>query len=235
MREEHAHNSEMALMYDKTTRISIPTYDALLSMIQSYFRLQLGEKEASLLVAGAGGGNEIAIWGPSNPKWTFTGVDPSEEMLQIAKNKSVQLGLENRVKLIHGTVDDLPLPDSKFDAACCILVLHFVNDIQEKLKLLRTIKDHLKPSAPFVLVSAYGDRDEAEFQDRLNVWKSFWVAGGREPSKVDEMINSGIMNPLKISIIPEKQIEQLLAESGFTKITRFYSTGLFAGWICHAE
>ncbi|WP_312476859.1 methyltransferase domain-containing protein [Neobacillus sp.] len=181
---------------------------------------------------GAGGGNELTACGPSNQQWTFTGVDPSEEMLQIAKNKSFQLGLESRVKLIQGTIVDLPLSDSMFDAASCILVLHFIDDKQEKLKLLRTIKDHLKPGSPFALVSAYGAPDDAELQDRLNVWKSFWLDGGFESSKEYEMVNRNIM---KISFIPENQIERLLAESGFTNITRFYSTGLFAGWICHAK
>lgn len=230
MKEELAFKSKNTIAYEANTRISIPTYDTLFTMVQSYFRAKLGEKEASLLVIGAGGGNELAAWGPSNPKWTFTGVDPSKEMLQMAKNKSIQLGLESRVRLIKGTIADLPLPESKFDAASCILVLHFIVDVQQKLKLLRTIKDNLKPGAPFILVSAYGDPGEAELQDRINVWKSFYLDAGYELSKVDEM-GKVIMN---ISFIPEDHIERLLVESGFTNIAQFYSTGLFAGWICHA-
>ena len=61
----------------------------------------------------------------------------------------------------QGTINELPLTDLKFDAASCILVLHFIDDVQEKLKLLRTVQDKLKPKAQFVLVSAYGDRDDA--------------------------------------------------------------------------
>jgi len=232
MTEDLTFNSKMAAVYEKNTRISIPTYDSLFAMVQSYYRVKLGEKAASLLVIGAGGGNELSAWGPSNPTWTFTGVDPSEEMLKIAKHKVVELGLESRVSLIQGTTDDLPQPDSNFDAASCILVLHFINNVQEKLKLLGSIKDKLKLGAPFVLVSAYGNRDDSELQARLNVWKSFWIDAGLESSEVDEMVSGGIT---KLSLLPEKQIEGLLAESGFTKITRFYSTGLMAGWICHAE
>lgn len=223
--------TEKALAYEKNTRISVPTYDGLFMMVRSYFRAQLGEKEASLLVVGAGGGNDLSAWGPSNPKWTFTGVDPSEEMLHIAKNKAAQLGLESRVELIQGTIDDIPLSKPKFDAASCILVLHFIDDEQEKLKLLRIIKDNLKSGAPFVLVSAYGDRDSSELYDRINVWKSFFLDAGYEKSKADDM-GKVIMN---ISFIPESQIAQLLKGAGFTNITRFYSTGLFAGWICQAE
>jgi tRNA (cmo5U34)-methyltransferase len=163
----------VAAAYEKNSRISVPSYDALFAMVQSYFRMQLGERPAALLVVGAGAGNELSAWGPSNPAWTFTGVDPSEEMLKIAQQKAAQLDLESRVNLIRGTVDDLPLGDSQFDAASCILVLHFIDDEQEKLQMLGTIRDKLKPGAPFVLVSAYGDRDDAEFQDRLQVWKSF--------------------------------------------------------------
>ena len=57
-----------------------------------------------------------------------------------------------------------------------------------------------------------------------------WMQG-RAPAKVNEMVNTGIM---KISFLPEKQIEGLLQESGFTNITKFFVTGLFGGWMCHA-
>jgi tRNA (cmo5U34)-methyltransferase len=66
MNEELTYNSEKALAYERNTRISVPTYDALFSMIQSYYRAQFGEKVAPLLVVGAGGGNELSAWGPSN-------------------------------------------------------------------------------------------------------------------------------------------------------------------------
>ncbi|WP_172463514.1 hypothetical protein [Priestia endophytica] len=49
------------------------------------------------------------------------------------------------------------------------MVLHFIHDDQEKLKLLQAIKDDLKQGAPFVLVSAYGQRDGEELQNRLNI------------------------------------------------------------------
>ncbi|MBH5318753.1 class I SAM-dependent methyltransferase [Paenibacillus sp. GSMTC-2017] len=231
MKEERAYNSEMANAYEVNARISLPSYDAIFTMVQSYFRLQLGDKSAEVLAVGIGSGTELSAWGPSNPKWTITGIDPNLEMLKIAKNKTFELGLESRVKLIHGTIEDLPLQDAKFDAASCILVLHFINDVQEKVNLLKTIKANLKSGAPFVLVSAYGDRDDAELQDRMNVWKSFWLDNGRDLSTVDGMIIKAIQ---QLSFISENHIIQLLAEAGFTNITRFYSTGIMAGWICHA-
>lgn len=78
MKDKPTYNPEMAHTYRTNARISIPTYDGLFAMVQSYFRFQLGDEAASLLVVGAGGGNELSAWGPSNLAWTFTGIDISE-------------------------------------------------------------------------------------------------------------------------------------------------------------
>lgn len=42
MNEETEFNSEMALAYERNTRISVPTYDTLFEMVQSYYRVKLG-------------------------------------------------------------------------------------------------------------------------------------------------------------------------------------------------
>lgn len=60
MADEYAFDPEMAALYEKNTHIAIPSYDALFAKVQSYFRMQLGEKLAALLVVGAGGGNELS-------------------------------------------------------------------------------------------------------------------------------------------------------------------------------
>lgn len=224
------HLLEKAHTYEQSTRISVPAYDTLFAVTQAYFRAQLGEQEVSLLVVGAGGGNELSAWGPTNPNWTFTGLDPAEEMLQIAQHKATQLGVEDRVQLLQGTIDNLPTNMPKFDAASCILVLHFIKDRQEKLNLLKSIHAQLKPEKPFVLACAYGDRESEELQDRINIWQSFFLEAGYKKEKVESM-GKIIMN---ISFISAQEIEQLLQEAGFKHISRFFSSGLFAGWMSHA-
>ncbi|HBT73083.1 MAG TPA: methylase [Lysinibacillus sp.] len=224
------HLLEKARTYEQSTRISVPAYDTLFAVAQAYFRSHLGEQEASLLVVGAGGGNELSAWGPTNPLWTFTGIDPAVEMLQIAQHKAVQLQLESRVRLLQGTIESLPQTTPKFDAASCILVLHFIVDRQEKLHLLQNIHDQLKPGKPFVLACAYGDRESDELQDRIKIWQSVFLDAGYTKEKVENM-GKVIMN---ISFISDQEIQQLLSEAGFKNITRFFSSGLFAGWMSHA-
>ncbi|MEK5431062.1 class I SAM-dependent methyltransferase [Lysinibacillus sp. FSL R7-0073] len=226
----NTHLLEKARIYEHSTRISVPAYDTLFAMTQAYFRAHLGEQDTSLLVVGAGGGNELSAWGPSNPNWTFIGIDPSEEMLQIAQYKAQQLAIESRVQLLQGTIDTLPSYPLTYDAASCILVLHFIEDRQQKLNLLHNIHAQLKPGKPFVLACAYGDRNSNELQDRIKIWQSFFLDAGYKKSKVEDM-GKVIMN---ISFLSDHDIQELLKEAGFKQITRFFNSGLFAGWMSHA-
>jgi len=39
---------------------------------------------------------------------------------------------------------------------------------------------------------------------------------------------------VNISFLSDQAIQELLKEAGFKQITRFFSSGLFAGWMSHA-
>lgn len=59
--------------------------------------------DGRVLVVGAGGGLELRTFAQAHPGWTFEGVDPSAEMLQLAEQT---LGpLASRVRLRKGAVD----------------------------------------------------------------------------------------------------------------------------------
>lgn len=66
-----------------------------------------------VLVVGAGGGMELGHFAESNPSWHFDGVDPSAEMLNLAKTSLGPLAL--RVQLHHGFVQVAPM--GPFDSA----------------------------------------------------------------------------------------------------------------------
>src|SRR5262249_32019167 len=104
-------------------------------------------QNARVLVLGAGGGLELKAFAEKRPGWTFDGVAPSAEMLKLAGRT---LGpLAARVQLHHGYIDDAP--PGPFDAATCLLTLHFLAP-QERQRTLAAIRARLKPSAPFVAV-----------------------------------------------------------------------------------
>ena len=79
-------------------------------------------EQANVLVIGAGGGVELKVFAQRYPQWRFVGVDPSREMLDLAQ---ATLGpLASRAQLHHGYVDTAP--DGPFDAATCLLTMHFL-------------------------------------------------------------------------------------------------------------
>ena len=92
---------------------------------------------------GAGGGLELKALAEAEPRWTFVGVDPAPAMLKLAEQT---LGPFNaRVQLQQGYIDDAP--DGPFDAATCLLTLHFL-DADERRRTAREIHRRLGPAHP---------------------------------------------------------------------------------------
>ena len=131
--------------YDQLAQMALPGYDAMHTMALSFLRSHLPEK-ADLLIVGAGSGMELVKFGKGNPQWQMLGVDPSSNMLAIAQQKIAQHGLSERVKLFQGYTHSLHATPV-YDAATCILVMHFVPDDGSKLALLQSIAQRLKSSA----------------------------------------------------------------------------------------
>ena len=220
----------IATEYDKGIRRTLPTYDQMLRISQVFLRNNLSE-DASLLIIGGGGGNELKAFGPSNPGWDFTAVDPSKSMLEVAKLKAEKLEINHRVELIHGTIKDVPV-EAEFDGGTCILVLHFITDLNEKLALLKKMKSHLKAGSPFVLVSKFGDTKDPEFKELVNLWKNYWLdTTNMSEEKVEDLMNGTFTE----ASITEDKIRELLSEAGFHRVANFFKTNHFGGWICHAK
>lgn len=102
-----------------------------LSDLHRMTAILLGERappDAKVLVLGAGGGLELKALAEAHPDWTFVGVDPAKAMLELAEKT---LGpLAARVHLVEGYIDDAP--EGPFDAATCLLTLHFLEDAERR-------------------------------------------------------------------------------------------------------
>jgi tRNA (cmo5U34)-methyltransferase len=123
---------------------------------------------AQVLVLGAGGGLELKAFAEAQPGWTFDGVDPAVEMLNLAKRTA---GLfASRVRLHQGYIDDAP--EGPFDAATCLLTLHFL-PTEERRRTAMEIRRRLRPGAPFV--AAHSSFPQAASERAL--WLSRYAAG----------------------------------------------------------
>lgn len=230
MAEELTFDQDTATEYDRGIRRTLPTYDGLVKLTTTALRIGTG-KNANVLVIGAGGGNELVEFSKHNPGWTFTAADPSEPMLAEARAKvEAQFGLD-RVRFVAGSAQDVP-SDHQFDAASCLLVLHFIEDEEAKIELLWDIRKRLKPCAPFVLASMVGDREDPSFDELFALWRHSWIdRSSLSEAQVLEMEKT----VRALSFVPPGAIEELLREAGFGRITQFFQTTFFKAWMCVAE
>lgn len=132
-----------------------PKYDAAMRPLEKWFLRRWRAKlfaglppDAKTLEVGAGTGLNFEFYPP-----TAFGValEPSFEMLKIAKNKSRPTG----VNLVQGTAEKLPFADASFDAAFSSLVFCTVDSPEvafaELRRVVRTggtvlLLDHVRPN-----------------------------------------------------------------------------------------
>lgn len=181
-------------------------------------------ENANLLVIGAGGGMELKALAQAHAPWRFCGVDPSRAMLALAQEA---LGpLAERVDLHHGYTDTAPT--GPFDAATCLLTMHFLN-LDERRATLKEIRRRLKPDAPFVMAHLSFPQDERELW--LTRYVAFAVASGVDPANARKAATA-IGSTLTL-LSPEHE-EALLEEAGFTQPRLFYAGLAFRGWVARA-
>jgi tRNA (cmo5U34)-methyltransferase len=85
-----------------------PSYDASHAMAAVLLRDRVGEV-GRILVIGAGGGIELSVFAREASGWSFTGVDPSVEMLSRARQKIDEAGATDRLSLVRGTAEHVGL------------------------------------------------------------------------------------------------------------------------------
>tara|TARA_R110000868_G_scaffold41729_4_gene142132 strand:+ start:3010 stop:3717 length:708 start_codon:yes stop_codon:yes gene_type:complete len=203
----------------------VPGVEAL-HMMTSVLLAETAPDDARVLVLGAGGGMELKRLAEAHPGWSFVGVDPALPMLELAERT---LGpLMDRVELVHGYIEDAP--DGPFDAATCLLTLHFL-DAPTRLHTLRAIRKRLKPDAPFVAAHSSFPQDTAQRPIWLNRYAAFAVATGFDPE-----LAAGVREAVGANLClfnPDEE-EGFLRDSGFADPDLFYAAFTWRGWIAHA-
>jgi tRNA (cmo5U34)-methyltransferase len=175
-------------------------------------------------VAGVGTGNETIASALRNPQWRITGFDIAENMIKTASDKIKRHGLEDRVELIHGTLDDV-LQES-FDAATALLIMHFI-PYAEKLDFLRGIYLRLRPGGVLITADFTCDRESLEFETFATAWEAFMLTT-REKKDVDETLTHTRHD---LDILSHEETLELLDRAGFTDTRLFWKSFLFSAYI----
>jgi tRNA (cmo5U34)-methyltransferase len=182
--------------------------------------------DARVLVLGAGGGLELNALAQMHPGWTFDGVDPAPEMLKLARQT---LGpLASRAQLHEGLIDDAP--DGPFDAATCLLTLHFL-PADERQRTAREIRRRLRPGAPFVAAHSSFPQEGNERALWLKRYAAFALGSGADPAQTEKM-RAAVETHL--NLYDPEQDEAILRDAGFSDVSLFYAAFTWRGWVGYA-
>jgi tRNA (cmo5U34)-methyltransferase len=182
-----------------------------------------------LLVLGAGGGLELKAFSEARPGWRFTGVDPSEQMLQQAQT---YLGAAaSKVEWVTGVIADAP--KGPYDGATCLLTLHCIADDGSKLATLKGLQERLKPGAPLILVDHCLSIGMPDLQLRLDRYTNFAVESGA-PREMAEKARAAVEGMLPRTGASQEREEELLREAGFKGITLMFAALSMRGWVAYA-
>ncbi|MBU1361605.1 MAG: class I SAM-dependent methyltransferase [Gammaproteobacteria bacterium] len=183
--------------------------------------------DARIIVLGAGGGQELRGLAESYTGWSFDGIDPSAEMLQLARTT---LGhFASRVQLHQGYIDTAPM--GPFDGATCMLTLHFLPKA-ERLATLQQLHKRLKTGAPLVVVHHSIPNQGTEREKWLKRSAGFAIASGMEASLASRNIPA-LEERLPI-LTPDEDVE-LLKKAGFDRVELFYCAFTFKGWVAYKK
>ncbi len=157
---------------------------------------------AKILDLGCGTGLELEHYFRLNPSAKVTGIDLTESMLNVLKNKFP----EKDLTLICGSYFDIPFDENTFDAAVSVESLHHFTK-EEKIPLYTKLFKALKDGGYFILTDyfALSDEDEKTFRNELLHLKKEQGIDDNEFYHYD--------TPLTV----EHEIEALL-EAGFSSV-----------------
>ncbi len=217
---------ERAAHYDAQAAIALAGAPAMYELGVSALTSQLeGHDTASLLMVGLGTGAELLPYKKFDvPGWHFTGVDPSEAMLTVARERLETEGLLARTHLHLGELHTLPTGPA-FDGAQMLGVLHHLATPEDRLALLHELGRRLKPGAPLVVGCRVGAQLE---KIELRRYRALGIS--------PEMIERG--RQARATMLPigsETDLLAMLAQAGFVDPQQIFASLQFKVFLVRNE
>lgn len=181
-------------------------------------------ENARILCVGVGTGSEILALAKDRPGWHFTGVDPSAEMLAVARRRLGEAGIAARCRLVEGYVDDVE--DEGFDAVVSLFVAHFVAR-EDRPNFYRNICDRLADKGMFASAEISGDLGRNDYEAKLHDWtqvQSRMAGAGKSVDEIDGVLRRAL------TVLGPEQPETMWQEAGFDPPVSFYQAFMIRGW-----
>jgi tRNA (cmo5U34)-methyltransferase len=206
--------AERASRYDAQAAVALAGASALYELAVSALTAELdGQDAASLLFVGLGTGAELVPYTRFDvPGWRFVGVDPSDAMLAVARQRLEAEGLLPRTHLHVGELHTLP-DGPPFDGAQMMGVLHHVDGQEARLALLAEVARRLRPGAPLVVGCRVG-MDPVLMNVELRRWRAYGVP--REDLERRRQLFAQT-RPSMRPVESDAALSEMLAQTGFVE------------------
>lgn len=215
---------QQAASYDVQWAKLVAFRDALHLLIGSAFS-EL-KADARVLCVGAGTGAEMVYLAKRFPGWTFSAVEPSQRMLDACRSAAEDHGFLDRCTFHEGFLESLP-QSAPFDAATCLLVSQFLLEPSVRSEHFAAIARRLKPGGILASSDLSSDLGSQAYRSLLDVWFRVMVGTGT-PEGLERM---RAMYGRDVSVLPAREIEQIIEAGGFDRPVQFYQVGLIRAWL----
>lgn len=123
----------------KMNQVNKPLYDLTFDVMEF-------EENDSILEIGFGTGTFLEKLFNEHTEMQVSGIDYSEEMVEIARESNQENISKGNLKIMKGNSDAIPFPDQSFNKVLCNMVIYFWDEPEEHLKEIKRV---LKPGGVF--------------------------------------------------------------------------------------
>lgn len=209
-------NEERARTYDAGARTYMAGYESLHDMARDGLAAFIDpQHNARLLLLGVGTGYEAEQLQQRFPAWKLIGVDPSEPMLSLARQRL------DEVELRQGVLDDFE-DLTELDGVLSIGVLHHLPDRAQQPTLIHSIGRRLRRRGVVLIGCQIGPYQEGSA--RLKALQARWRYQGMATEEIEERARLFLTQTLPPT---REQLEEWYRAAGLSSPEPLFSTAYF--------
>jgi tRNA (cmo5U34)-methyltransferase len=190
------------------------------------FVLEEMPEDARILCVGVGTGAELLYLADAFPRWTFTALEPSAEMLNICRERANEHGIDHRCEFHEGTIDSLP-EGKAFDVVTAVLVSHFLGDYSARKGFFGALSARLRSGGILINADLSADIASEEFASIFEVWQAMLSFTGMPMAEVEKYSSKFRGGDVAL---PSADIQEILTASGLRLPVLFCQTLLIHAW-----
>ncbi|MGH2717369.1 MAG: arsenite methyltransferase [Actinomycetota bacterium] len=166
----------------------------------SFARVSAGDRVLDL---GCGGGIDVILAARRvGPAGQVTGIDMTDEMVELAQHNMAEAGLDN-VEILKGTIEDLPLPSESIELLVSNCVINLSVD---KARALAEAARVLRPGGRFAVSDVIADPELDEATRTDMQWWTGCIAGALTAVKYRKLLEaSGLVD---VSLVESHRVHR---------------------------